>query len=66
MIVTDKPMNAIKEALEAVRLAEASLHPATAPRWDKAEIEQARERASKGLLQAIELLQTLEKEGESK
>lgn len=57
-------MSDIKEALEAVRLAEASLHPASAPKFDKDKIEQARERASKGLLKAIELLQTLD--GENK
>lgn len=54
-------MNAVKEAIKAVKLAEASLHPATAPRWDKAEIEQAREKASQGLLLAIKLLEKVGK-----
>ena len=53
-------MTTVKEAIAAVKLAEASLRPASAPRWDKAEIEQAREKASEGLLFAIQLL---EKEG---
>lgn len=54
----------MNEALEAVKLAYVSLDPATAPRWDKAEIEQAREKAKAGLLKAIKLLEAIE--GESK
>jgi len=53
-------MTTVKEAIAAVKLVEASLHPKTAPRWDKEEIEQARKKASEGLLFAIQLL---EKEG---
>jgi hypothetical protein len=53
-------MTTVKEAIAAVKLAEASLRPDSAPRWDKGEIEQAREKASEGLLFAIQLL---EKEG---
>lgn len=52
------------EALEAVKLAYASLDPATAPRWDRLDIEQAREKAKAGLLKAIELLESIEREGE--
>ena len=55
-------MTTVKEAIAAVKLVEASLHPKTAPRWDKEEIEQARKKASEGLLFAIQLL---EKEGKS-
>jgi hypothetical protein len=47
----------INDAIKAVKLAEASLYPATAPRWDKSEIEQARKEASQGLLLAIKLLE---------
>lgn len=54
-------MITILDAIAAVKLAEASLHPATAPRWDKAEIEQAREKASEGLLFAIQLLEKVDK-----
>jgi hypothetical protein len=52
-----KDMTTVKEAIAAIKLAEASLRPASAPRWDKAEIEQAREKASEGLLFAIQLLE---------
>ena len=54
-------MNTVKEAIQAVKLAEASLHLETAPRWDKEEIEQARKKASEGLLFAIKLLEGEEK-----
>jgi hypothetical protein len=54
-------MNTVKEAIEAVKLAEASLHPKTAPRWNKDEIQQAREKASEGLLLAIKLLEKVAK-----
>ena len=50
-------MTTVKEAIAAIKLAEASLRPGTAPRWDKSEIEQAREKASEGLLFAIQLLE---------
>lgn len=54
-------MTTVKEAIAAVKLAEASLRQETAPRWGKEEIEQAREKVSEGLLFAIQLLK---KEGE--
>ena len=54
-------MTTVKEAIQAIKLAEASLHPESAPRWSKEEIAQAREKASEGLLFAIQLL---EREGE--
>lgn len=51
-------MTTISDAIAAVKLAEASLHPATAPRWNnKEEVEQARGKASEGLLFAIQLLE---------
>jgi hypothetical protein len=55
-------MNTLEKAIDAIKLAEASLHPKTAPRWDKDEIEKARKRTSEGLLLAIQLLE--EREGE--
>jgi hypothetical protein len=53
-------MNTIEEAIDAIKLAEASLHPKTAPRWDKDKIEQARKKVSEGLFLAIQLLEEKE------
>lgn len=44
-------------AIEAVKLAELSLHPNKAPRYDKEKIEEERQRVSAGLLTAIKLLE---------
>ena len=49
-------MSDIQKAIEAVKLAELSLHPDRAPRYSKETIEEAREEASKGLLIALDLL----------
>jgi hypothetical protein len=53
----------VKEAIETIKLLEESLHPATAPRWNKSEIEEKRKKVSQDLLLTIELLNTLEREG---
>lgn len=50
-------MTTVKDAIAAIKLAEASLRPESAPRWDKDQIKQAREKASEGLLFAIKLLE---------
>jgi hypothetical protein len=54
-------MNDYKIAIEAVKLAELSLHPDKAPRYDKDKIEAERARVSAGLLNAIRLLEEASK-----
>ena len=54
-------MNDYKMAIEAVKIAELSLHPEKAPRYSKDKIEEERERVSAGLLKAIELLEGVSK-----
>lgn len=49
-------MSDIQRAIEAVKLAELSLHPDKAPRYSKDTIEKAREEASQGLLLALAML----------
>ena len=49
-------MSNIKQAIKAVELAELSLHPSKAPKYDKDKIEEARKEVSEGLLLAIKLL----------
>jgi hypothetical protein len=54
-------MNDYKIAIEAVKMAELSLHPDKAPRYSKDKIEEERARVSAGLLKAIELLEGISK-----
>lgn len=54
-------MSDYKAAIEAVKLAELSLHPERAPKYSKDTIETERARVSAGLLKAIELLQEVSK-----
>lgn len=49
-------MSDIQRAIEAVKLAELSLHPDRAPRYSKEVIEGERQKASQGLLIALDLL----------
>ena len=49
-------MSDIEKAIAAVKLAELSLHPDKAPRYSKETIEGEREKASQGLLIALDLL----------
>jgi hypothetical protein len=46
----------VKAAIKAVKLAELSLHPGKAPKYDRDKIEEARKEVSEGLLLAIKLL----------
>jgi hypothetical protein len=49
-------MSDIQKAIDAVKLAELSLHPDKAPRYSRDVIEAEREKASVGLLLALDLL----------
>jgi len=56
-------MITVEKAIETIKLLEKSLDPATAPRWDKSEIEEKRKRVSQDLILIIELLETTKREG---
>jgi hypothetical protein len=56
-------MKEIEKAIAAVKLAELSLHPEKAPKYTKETIEAEREKASQGLLIALDLLKQLEGAG---
>ncbi len=56
-------MITVQGAIETLQLLEKSLHPATAPRWDKSEIEEKRKSVSEDLMLTIQLLKSIKGEG---